>query len=356
MKTLLIDEFTRIGGGQVLSKLLLDYFNKKGYETVIETDKLHPYLDYQNIVETPYRYKENMHLLSLFYYVRKTRNFINKTNEELNAGLSFNSHPNMFIYNANINYLHGFSFLDPITDENGIINNKFLLNIIRKFGIYKNYNKGYFIANSKYTLEISKKLFPELDIIPKEINILYTPVNKGSFLDLSKKNKKLILSIGRINLNKNYDLLLEIAKKNMDFKFVIAGAMNKGDEHYYWKLMKKKSENVVIIPNINEVEKTKLLLEASIYLHLNRKEHYGVSVLEGMSFGLIPVVPKSGGPWIDLIEEGKFGYGYTDVTSAIECIKNADFNRSSEIWESVDRFSFEKFYTRLDDLISKTIN
>ena len=52
-------------------------------------------------------------------------------------------------------------------------------------------------------------------------------------------------------------------------------------------------------------------------------EHFGVAVVEGMAAGLIPVVHKSGGPWFDIIDRGRYGYGYSDVESAVKVIDEA---------------------------------
>jgi len=75
MKALLIDEFSRIGGGQVLSKLLLNYFNENNYETYLAVDKIHKYINYKNIIVTPYYYKENIRIPLLYYYIIKQKNF-----------------------------------------------------------------------------------------------------------------------------------------------------------------------------------------------------------------------------------------------------------------------------------------
>ena len=126
-------------------------------------------------------------------------------------------------------------------------------------------------------------MFPLLGIKPDMMEILYIPVTVNKNVDLSLKNKKLVISIGRINVRKNYEQLIEIARKLSDYKFVIAGALNSGDEDYYKNLIRNKSSNLEIKINISEEEKTALLKKASIYVHLNRREHYGISILEAMS-------------------------------------------------------------------------
>ena len=355
MKVLLIDEFSRIGGGQILSKLLLDYFNKNYGQTYLAVDREHTYMQYKNIIETPYYFRENMKLTSLYYYVARTKKFL-KQHIQNQFDLVFNNHPNMFLYKADINALHGFSFLDQIIDEYGNIKNKIIFNFIKKSGMYNLYNNANFFVNSNYTMQISRKLFPLLNIKPNLMKLIYIPVEYVDNNDLSKKDKNLVISIGRIDIRKNYEVLLKIADKLKNYRFIIAGALNRGDEEYYKNLIKNKPSNVEIKPNIDERDKIVLLKKASIYIHLNRRENYGISILEAMAYGLVPVVPESGGPWEDIIEHGKYGSGFISTDEAVEQIKNIDFDIVKTIKDSMDRFSFKNFYHNMDNFVEEVQN
>ena len=355
MKVLLIDEFSRIGGGQILSKLLLDYFNKNYGQTYLAVDREHTHIKYENIIETPYYFRENMKLPFLYYYIARTKIFL-KHYIRNQFDLTFNNHPNMFLYKANINALHGFSFLDQIIDEYGNIKNKMIFNFIKISGMYKLYNNANFYVNSNYTLQISRKLFPQLNIQPDIMKVVYIPVDHKNKPDLSLKNKNLVVSIGRIDIRKNYEALFKIADKLQNYKFVIAGALNKGDETYYNNLIKNKPDNVEIMANIKEDDKIALLKKSAIYLHLNRREHYGISILEAMSYGLVPVVPESGGPWEDIVEHGRYGYGFNSIDEAVEQIKNIDFDIVKTLIDSMDRFSFKNFYHNMDNFVEEVRN
>ena len=355
MKVLLIDEFSRIGGGQILSKLLLDYFNKNYGQTYLAVDREHTYIEYENIIPTPYYFRENMKLPSLYYYIAKTKKFLRHYVQN-QFDLVFNNHPNMFLYKADINALHGFSFLDQIIDEYGNIKNKIIFNFIKKSGMYNLYNNANFFVNSNYTLQISRKLFPLLNIKPDIMKVIYIPVDNKNKQDLLLKNKNLVVSIGRIDIRKNYEVLFKIADKLKNYRFVIAGALNKGDEIYYSNLIKNKPHNVEVMVNINDKDKIALLKKAAIYLHLNRREHYGISILEAMSYGLVPVVPESGGPWEDITEHGRYGYGFNTLDEAVEQIKNIDFGIVKTIIESMDRFTFKNFYYSMDNFVEEVQN
>ena len=139
--------------------------------------------------------------------------------------------------------------------------------------------------------------------------------------------------------------------------FIMLGLIfNEGNKAYYDDLVKNKPDNVEIKINITEDDKVELLKKAAIYIHMKRNEHYGISVVEAMSYGLVPVVPESGGPWEDIIEHGRYGYGFNSVDEAVEKIKNVDYDIVTTIQNSMDRFSFARFYDNMHDLIEEVKN
>ncbi len=352
MKILLIDEYSGIGGRQVFSKMLLEYFNANYGETYLAVDREHTHINYKNIIVTPYYDKPDAKRPVKYYYINKTKKFLrNYIHNQFD--LVFNDDPSMFLYKGNINGLHGFSFLDPVIDEYGNINNRMIFNIIKISRMYELYDGANFYVNSKYTMKISKKLFPMLNIRPNIMKVIYPSVNYWNNIDQSMKNRKVVITIGRIIPGKNFEVLFDVADKLKDYRFIIAGALNMGYEGYYDDLIKKKPDNVEIKINISEDDKVELLKKAAIYIHLTKKEHYGISVVEAMSYGLVPVVPDTGGPWEDIIEHGKYGYGFNSVDDAVEKIKNIDYGIIKNIQDSMDRFSFERFHDNMDDFIEE---
>jgi glycosyltransferase involved in cell wall biosynthesis len=343
MKILMLEEFSRVGGGQ---ELFWDVYNAigEGNELFLITDRNYSLnYNFKRVFRTSFSYSENMNMVLLLIRILKLRKSIGKIMKNIDYDLAFNNHPNIFIFKGDINYLHSFSFLDPIIDENGNIMNHTLFKFIRLSGIYKTYENARFLTHGKYTLEISKKLFPMLDINYRRIDYINIPVKEFYDVDLNEK-KDMVLTFGRINREKNLDIVLETARSMSGIKFVIAGAVNRGDEQYYEKLNKNAPENVSFIKNPDENEKIKLFKEAKVYLHTRKKEPYGITVAEAISFGCIPVVPRSGGPWIDIVDQGRYGIGY-DYTPD-EAIRQAlssgpEFARS--IYSSRDRFAFSTF-------------
>jgi alpha-1,2-mannosyltransferase len=55
-------------------------------------------------------------------------------------------------------------------------------------------------------------------------------------------------------------------------------------------------ERVKIITNAKRETLKQLLACSRVYLHSKKNEHFGISIVEAMSLGCIPVVHDSGGP------------------------------------------------------------
>ncbi|WP_243669157.1 hypothetical protein [Vulcanisaeta sp. JCM 16161] len=61
-----------------------------------------------------------------------------------------------------------------------------------------------------------------------------------------------------------------------------------------------------------------------MYLHLKPNEHFGIAVLDAIATATIPIVPRTGGPWTDIVEEGKYGLGYTNIEEIPQLISKAE--------------------------------
>jgi glycosyltransferase involved in cell wall biosynthesis len=88
-------------------------------------------------------------------------------------------------------------------------------------------------------------------------------------------------------------------------------------------------------------------------------EHFGISVVEALASGLIPVIHKSGGAWSDIIEFGKYGIGYEMLEPSHIAEK---INIALEKWDhswihtainQANNFSEEKFKERMTRILRK---
>lgn len=348
---MMLEEFSRIGGGQQLFTHVHNAIREGNVLSLITDRYSAQNLQFKEVFRTSFSYSEGINLFTLILRVKRLRRQISAIMSKSHYDLVFNNHPNLFLFKGDINYLHSFSFLDPIIDEQGIIRNRFIFQAIKKSDIYGIYNEANFLTHGIFTMELSKKMFPSLNLNPRSIKYIFTPVSKFYDIDFSEK-EGVVLTFGRINAEKGLDLLLNVANNMKDVKFVMAGAVNKGDESYATYLEERAPPNLKVLRNPSEEEKRKLYKKAKIYLHTRKNEPYGVTVAEAVSNGCIPVVPESGGPWIDIIEMGKYGLGFKNFPEdTIRSALGTGNEFAKTILQSRDRFSIQTFNRKLSDYI-----
>ncbi|MEM0135618.1 MAG: glycosyltransferase family 4 protein, partial [Thermoplasmatales archaeon] len=266
--------------------------------------------------------------------------------------LIFNNQPNTFLYNASLNYLHGPSFFESFMNQDGKISNSFLYNTIRALGIYNRYKNGFFLTHGNYTRDYAIKGFSLLKINPRKIVVVNTPVQYPVLDKVPEKELSTVLTFGRISPDKNLELISRVSRR-VPAKFIIAGYTAMEHINYVRNLRDIMPDNVIFIENPSDSDKINLYRKANIYLHTKPREHFGVTVAEGLWFGCIPVVPKSGGAWKDIVSEGKFGYGYDNEDDLISTLNYLRLNQiDNNAFESRLRFSVKNFDMKMTDIIS----
>lgn len=184
----------------------------------------------------------------------------------------------------------------------------------------------------------------------KDSRILFPPVDTESFKAGSKE--KIILSVGRFfpehHNKKQYELaraFTEMVKTDpnemKDYRLILAGGLENRESHTaYVEKIKEISEGypIEIRTNISWSELKDLFSKAMIFWHaagLNEDEnknpakfeHFGITTVEAMSAGCIPVVINRGGQK-EIIEEAVNGFKFEDISElkekTIYVIKNYD--------------------------------
>lgn len=203
--------------------------------------------------------------------------------------------------------------------------------------------------------------------------ILYPPVVTPHISDKIscdvKENN--IVSLGVISPSKNHGLVIDafarIKRRLNDIKLFIIGALvDRKYFHYLLKKIKQYSleDSVYILTNVSEIEKWTLLRKAKAIIHAKRFEPFGIAVVEGMLAGAIPIVYRgySSGPWIDIVDRGKYGIGFRtieDIAEAIYEIANLSRNDFIDLQERVlnrgREFSLKKFEENFIEIVKTLI-
>lgn len=230
------------------------------------------------------------------------------------------------------------------------------------------------MVNSSWTQSHIEKLWN----IPQRIRRVYPPCNTLSLqaLPLERPEKlQNFISVAQFRPEKAHGIQLEafaIAMKRVnmeapehpDVQFVrrlqiVGSCRNKEDEERLLHLRKKCCElgidkQVEFRENVNYNDLVDLLGGAIAGLHSMTDEHFGISIVEYMAAGAVPIAHNSAGPKMDIVldEDGqKTGFLATNVDEFGDAIyvlmtmpEAERLNIAAAARKRASRFSEERFY------------
>lgn len=230
-------------------------------------------------------------------------------------------------------------------------------------------------ANSKYTASWIKRYWGH------DSDVVY-PVCDSMGPPEAKKN--IILHVGRFfgdngssHHKKQHELIKAfIQLGNKDWELHLAGSA--GTDPDTQKFMKKlqglsaDNSKIYLHPNISLDGLQELYRTASIYWHATglgydqekhpeNQEHFGITTVEAMSAGVVPIVINSAGQR-EVVQDGKNGRLWDTVDELVqitkEVIKDTAQRKklSTAAAKSSKRYSRQNFVNRLDEIIMKVCN
>jgi glycosyltransferase involved in cell wall biosynthesis len=188
--------------------------------------------------------------------------------------------------------------------------------------------------------------------------------DKSKHEDIDNCDKKIekeniILVISRIDPTKKIEKAITLAhllkNKGIGKGMVIVGNLDEYNHGYYISL-KEMVEDLKLKDYVKfEIDAPfdKLLLnmkKSKVYFHPRSGEHFGMSIVEAMSAGLIPVVPDEGGQ----TEFVPSQYQYNTLEQASQIVSNAldiPISERLAISNSVQRFSVSKFKKNFQQIV-----
>ncbi len=213
------------------------------------------------------------------------------------------------------------------------------------------------LANSLYTAGAIKKYQN------KPVHVLYPPfssaISKIGKNTLKNPQENLVVTTSRFAPAKMLERIPQIAAQTrQDIQFAIIGRVYNTETMLTLQKMVKqmKLENrVKFYPNASAEQKFELLKRAKVYLHTMIGEHFGISIVEAMALGCIPIVHNSGG----MVEIAPSQFRYETVQQAAEkidsAISNWSYQESLYVKELAEHFSLKNFSVRFMELISQLL-
>jgi glycosyltransferase involved in cell wall biosynthesis len=145
------------------------------------------------------------------------------------------------------------------------------------------------LSNSFFTKRLIKNLYGLNSVV------LYPPVPLSHMLNTKlRTERKLSLLVAKPEAPSGITLLPQIVEKlPKSVKLVVIGKADTTGLKVIQTLRKKRN-NIDYLGYVSEKEKLKLFNTLSHYLHLGFNESFGITIIEAMATGCIPIAPKSG--------------------------------------------------------------
>ncbi|MBI2443373.1 MAG: glycosyltransferase family 4 protein [Candidatus Levybacteria bacterium] len=223
------------------------------------------------------------------------------------------------------------------------------------------------ICYSKFIQEFLKKQFI------KPVTVLYPAVDPNP---LSLPRENIVLSVGRFtqgNNTKKQDFLIDFFNTHKlhfrGWKLVLIGSVLPEDRDYLKTLRKRveKNKGIEILENLSYASLVRYYARAKIYLHATgfgedltvhpeRAEHFGISVVEAMSAGCVPIVFGAGGP-AEIVGDSVNGFHFHDTNELFHKIKS--LMNDAWLWQKFSDaskkragdFSYDSFCKKLQTLL-----
>jgi len=124
------------------------------------------------------------------------------------------------------------------------------------------------------------------------VKVLYPPVETELFKNNDVKSG--IISVSRFAREKNLEFMISVLNDIDDNSKIIGSVMS--ENNIYLKLLQNlaKSKNIKLLVNKTRDELISHVKKSKIYFHTSN-ETFGISVVEAMAAGCIPIVPDTSG-------------------------------------------------------------
>ncbi len=207
---------------------------------------------------------------------------------------------------------------------------------------------------------IKRGVIAPIEVIPTGIDL--ERFKNGKREETRKKlgireDEKVILNVGRIEKEKNIDLLfeaaLEIILKNKKVKLVFVGSGSKIKKLNQKLKEKEVSNQVIFVGEVKYRDIQDYYSIGDIYLQTSTSETQGITILEAMAAG-VPVVAVRATGVVDQIKDGENGRlveeNKKEIITALKEFLENEQKRKEIAWkaqEFVKNFSQEKSAERM---------
>ena len=188
--------------------------------------------------------------------------------------------------------------------------------------LFEKVDHSVILVNSTFIAKLVERFMHRKSIV------VHPPVNTKTSSDAQNHERgDTVVTISRYSPKRHLETIPLIAKHTKSANFIIMGNADESSEGTIQRLNKlidnfELREKVRMLTNVSRSRLLSVLSTSKVYLHVMPHEHFGISVVEAMANGCVPIVHRSGGPWLDIMEQkqGKYGYSYETPEEASKYI------------------------------------
>ncbi|MBU2577472.1 glycosyltransferase [Patescibacteria group bacterium] len=199
-----------------------------------------------------------------------------------------------------------------------------------------------FVANSKEVQLRIRKFYR------KESVVINPPVDTPGFNNESRTKSDFFLTGGRLELPKNFDLIINACNKLM----LNLKVFGKGSREEYLRSI--AGPKVEFLGAISDREKFSLLLQCKAFVVAAADEDFGITPVEAMAVGR-PVIAYKGGGYLESVIDGKTGTFFDELSEEclIKALKNFDENKykKEDCQKQADKFSKARFKEKIREVV-----
>lgn len=218
--------------------------------------------------------------------------------------------------------------------------------------------KDYQVSNSEYTARCLQEAYGK-----SYTEVLYPPVNEADHPREFGKGRDpySVISLGRFSPDKRQLEQIQLAALLPDWQFTIMGFVN--EPKYFAQcedlVQRLGLQNVTLLRDVSTQERQKALQSASFFLHNLRNEPFGITTVQGIASGCLPIVHNSGGQReIVPFEDQRFD----NVDDAAQKLKNWSQQsiekraaRMSELQASLPNYTAQRFREKFAELLDQLL-
>ncbi|HEX5186176.1 MAG TPA: glycosyltransferase [Nitrososphaeraceae archaeon] len=346
-------------------------FNDKEYDLVINTHgDLFPYYKIDK------EYDNNDNKNNTKENTKNENRFNIESPSPINNKITYCHYPLVPLLIRDRNYLFLEQFFNLFRKFPQKLKDMIAFKVLEKYN--QMINNTFILTNSKFSKQAIEKIYGKNNNV--EATVIYPPVDVNKFKILNNCNTKnitnallkekdpdSILVISRLSPDKKIENAIEIGKSLKEkenircYKMTIVGGILPDNQNYLENLnnlidMYDLKNNIKIKPNVTFDNLQKLVQQSSVYIHPTPDEPFGMSIVEAMSAGLIPITPNRGGD----AEFVPLKYQYQSTEHATEIIANILKNNSNNkdldeerknISDSTNKFDKQKYNEEFENVI-----